>query len=387
MSSNDINKLNDPERVTQSSSNAKAADAEKTVSRRDYLKAAAAGVVGAGAATLAAPTIAKADNKTWKLKLQSNWTGIGIESQDEAVKKFVERVNKLSGGRIEVTNFDAEVLLGIGETFSGIGTGVADLAITASIYHRGTVPVGEYLWAVPFFPNTNVEFFENIYHFMGLKELWREAYAPHNVMHLAYTCSDEWGAMVSTREVKSFADFQGMKVRAFGIWAEWLVKNGASIVTVPGGEVYTAIQTKILDAAAFGAPDAWAGMKMHEICDYYITPSVVPYDVTEIIMNLNTYNEMPEDLQEVLLSAARVYNLDITALTIPTDVRGRKVLADGGMQTIMMPEAELREAADWCWNQFTSKRGSMPHIDKMIDIYTAAREMYKGYYGPKQLPV
>jgi TRAP-type mannitol/chloroaromatic compound transport system substrate-binding protein len=370
-----------------SSSSDKKHGAKKAVNRRDYLKNTAVGVAGAGAAVLGAPTIAKAQNQTWKLKLQSNWTGIGIESQDRATELFIERVNTLSGGRIEVTNFDAEVLLGIGETFSGVGTGIADMAVTASIYHRGTVPVGEYLWAVPFFPNTNVEFFENIYQFMGLKELWREAYAPHNVMHLAYTCSDEWGAMVSTREVKSFADFQGMKVRAFGIWAEWLVKNGASIVTVPGGEVYTAIQTKIIDAAAFGAPDAWAGMKMHEICDYYINPSVVPYDVTEIIMNLNTYNEMPADLQEVLLSAARVYNLDITALTIPTDVRGRQVLADGGMQTILMPEDELREASEWCWNEFVSKRGSMPHIDEMIDIYSAAREMYKSYYGPKQLPV
>ena len=357
----------------------------KAINRRDYLRTAAIGAVGAGA--LAAPTIANAQNKTWKLKLQSNWTGIGIESQDRATELFIERVNALSGGQIEVTNFDAEVLLGIGETFSGVGLGIADLAVTASIYHRGTVPVGEFLWAVPFFPNTNVEFYENIYHFMGLKELWREAYAPHGVMHLAYTCSDEWGAMVSTQPVRSFADFSGMKVRAFGIWADWLVKNGASIVTVPGGEVYTAIQTKIIDAAAFGAPDAWAGMKMYEICDYYINPSVVPYDVTEIIMNLDTYNQMPPHLQEVLLTSARVFNLDITSLTIPTDVRGRKVLADGGMETILLPEDELREAADWCWNQFTSKRGTMPHIDKMIDIYSAAREMYKGYYGPKQLPV
>jgi len=357
------------------------------MSRRRYLKTTAMGVAGAGAAALAMPATARAENKTWKLKLQSNWTGIGVESQDRAVDRFVDRINKLSGGRIEVTNFDAEVLLGIGETFNGVGTGVADLAVTASVYHRGSVPVGEYLWSVPFFPVTNVEFYETMYQFMGLKELWREAYAPHNVMHLSYTCSDEWGAMMSTRPVESYADFEGMKVRAFGIWAEWLVNNGASIVVLPGGEIYTAIQTKILDAAAFGAPDAWAGMKMHEVCKYYINPSVAPYDITEIIMNLKTYNEMPADLQEVLLSAARVYNLDITALTIPTDANGRKELADGGVETIIMPDEELREAADWCWNKFLSKRGTMPHIDKMIDIYTAARELYKNYYGPKQLPV
>jgi TRAP-type mannitol/chloroaromatic compound transport system substrate-binding protein len=365
---------------------AEAAGSKKAPNRRAYLKTVVVGVAGASAAALGFPAIAKAQNKTWQLKLQSNWTGIGIESQDRAAKLFVERVNRLSGGRIELTNFNAEVLLGIGETFRGVGSGVADLAITSSVYHRGIVPVGEYLWAVPFFPFTNVEFYEYIYQFMGIKELWREAYAPHGVMHLSYECSDEWGTMVSTRPITKYADFKGMKVRAFGIWADWLVHNGASIVTVPGGEVYTAIQTKILDAAAFGSPDAWAGMKMHEICKYFINPSVVPYDVCELIMNLKTFNEMPPDLQEVMLSAARVHNLDLAALTIPTDARGRKTLADGGMQTMMMPDEELIKAADWCWNRFVNLRGKVPHIDKMIDIYTQAKALHKNYYGPKRLP-
>jgi TRAP-type mannitol/chloroaromatic compound transport system substrate-binding protein len=373
--------------TTGTSPGTEGAGSKKALNRRDYLKNAGVGVVGAGAAALGFPAIARAQNKVWQLKLQSNWTGIGIESQDRAAKLFVDRVNTMSGGRIQMTNFNAEVLLGIGETFRGVASGVADLAITSSVYHRGIVPVGEYLWAVPFFPFTNVEFYEYIYQFMGIKELWREAYAPHGVMHLSYECSDEWGTMVSTRPITKYSDFKGMKVRAFGIWADWLVHNGASIVTVPGGEVYTAIQTKILDAAAFGSPDAWAGMKMHEICKYFINPSVVPYDVCEIIMNMKTFKEMPPDLQEVMLSAARVHNLDLSALTIPTDARGRKRLVDGGMQTMIMPDDELTKAAEWCWNRFVSMRGKVPHIDKLIDTYTEARELYKNYYGPKRLPV
>ena len=81
----------------------------------------------------------------------------------------------------------------------------------------------------------------------------------------------------------------------------FIIDTGASIVTVPGGEVYTAIQTKLLDAAAFGSPDAWAGMKMYEVCKYYINPSVIPYDIVEVIMNLKTLNDMPADLQTRLL--------------------------------------------------------------------------------------
>jgi TRAP-type mannitol/chloroaromatic compound transport system substrate-binding protein len=133
---------------------------DKAVDRRSYLKSAAVGAAGVGTAALAAPGIAHAQNRTFRLKLQSNWTGIGIESQDRSARLFIERVHRLSGGRIEITNFNAEVLLGIGETFRGVGSGVADLAVTAPIYHRGIVPVAEYLWAVPFFPFTNLEFYE-----------------------------------------------------------------------------------------------------------------------------------------------------------------------------------------------------------------------------------
>jgi hypothetical protein len=87
-----------------------------------------------------------------------------------------------------------------------------------------------------------------------------------------------------------------------------------------------------------------------------------------------------------MLSAARVHNLDLSALTIPTDARGRKTLAAGGMQTMMMPDEELTKAAEGSWNRFVSLRGKVPPIDKVIDIYTEVRELHKNYYGPKRLP-
>lgn len=369
---------------------------KKKMNRRTFLKTAA---VGIGGATLAlqgpgeaaaqkdkAPAKVTPPGKVWKLKLQSNWTGIGITSQDDAVKLFCERVKTLSGGRIEMKNYDAEVLLGIGETFKGVGSGVADVAVTSPIYHRGIVPVAFYLWAVPFFPNDRVEFMELWYQVLGGKEIWREAYAKHGVMALTYECSDEWGTMVSTKAIRKYSDYKGLKVRAFGLWADWLVHNGASIVTVPGGEIYMAIQTKIVDAAAFGSPDAWAGAKLYEVCKYFINPSIIPYDTCEVIMNLKTFNAMPPDLQEVMLSASRIHNLDLAARTIQTDAKARKTLADKGMETIFMPEDELKKAEEWCWNKFLSAKGKDPYIDRLIEVYTKAREMHKAYYGPKRLP-
>src|SRR3546814_12985972 len=115
-------------------------------------------------------------------------------------------------------------------------------------------------------------------------------------------------------------------------------------------------------------------MKMHEICKYYINPAVVPYDVCEIIMNLNTFNEMPPDLQAVMLSASRVQNLDLSALTIPTDARGLKVLADGGMETIMIPDEDLKHAADWCWQRLGRLRVQIHPPATLVAISPQARE-------------
>ena len=317
--------------------------------------------------------------------MQSNWTGIGIYAQDEAAQMFCDRVNALSGGRIEMVNYDAEVLLGIGETFTGVADGVADVAVTSPIYHRGLIPVAFYLWAVPFTID-RLEFAELIYQLLGGKELWREAYAEHGVMGLTYELSDEWGSMVSTLPLNKYSDFDGLKVRAFGIWAEWLVHNGASITVVPGGEIYMAISTGILDAAAFGSPGAWAGAKLYEVCPYYIDPPIINYDTCEVIMNMDTFNEMPADLQEIMLSAARIHNLDIAALSILEDLKGRQELKAGGMEFLRMPDSELLKAKAFCMETFQASAEIDEYCARWVDIMNEAMEIYDGYFTPKRLP-
>jgi TRAP-type C4-dicarboxylate transport system substrate-binding protein len=103
-------------------------------------------------------------------------------------------------------------------------------------------------------------------------------------------------------------------------------------------------------------------------------------------MNLKTFNAMPKDLQEVMLSASRIHNLDLSARTILTDAKARKVLADKGMETIFMPADELKKAEEWCWKKFISVKGKDPYVDRLIEVYAKARALHKAYFGPKRLP-
>jgi len=317
--------------------------------------------------------------------MQSNWTGIGNRAYDIATEMYVDHVSAMSGGRIEVTNYDAEVLLGIGETFTGVADGVAELSVTSPVYHMGIMPVAMYLWAVPFTID-RMEFAEMIYQQLGGKEIWREAYAEHGVMGLDYQLSDEWGGMASTVPISKFSDYKGLKVRAFGIWADWLVHNGASIVQVPGGEIYIAIQTGILDAAAFAAPNAWAGMMIGEVADYYIDPPIINYDTCEMIMNLEKFNEMPADLQEIMLISSRIFALDFASLLPIEDVKGRQDLKDAGMEFMRMPDSELLEAKAYCMEKFQESAEIDDYCARWVDVMNEAMELHEAYFGPKRFP-
>ena len=86
------------------------------------------------------------------------------------------------------------------------------------------------------------------YHRGGL-DMLREAYAKFNVYPVGVSW---WGveSIVSKKPIKTIDDFKGLKVRTpQGMIAEILTKLGASIVVLPGGEVYSALDKGVVDAA------------------------------------------------------------------------------------------------------------------------------------------
>jgi len=101
---------------------------------------------------------------------------------------------------------------------------------------------------------------------------------------------------------------------------------------------------------------------------------------------MDTFNEMPPDLQEIMVAAARLTNAQMSAYTLVQDVKGRQDLKAVGIEFIRMPDDELLKAKEWCWTTFVEKRGEDPYIDRLIDIYTEYMELKEQYFTPKRLP-
>jgi TRAP-type mannitol/chloroaromatic compound transport system substrate-binding protein len=108
----------------------------------------------------------------------------------------------------------------------------------------------------------------------------------------------------SNKPLAKAADMRGIKFRTIGLWAEVLGSFGASVVTIPGAELYTSAQKGIVDAFEYGGATLNWPMGFHEIMSYIGLPGIHSSGASQcIIANAEAWNKLPADLQQVLSRA------------------------------------------------------------------------------------
>ena len=109
-------------------------------------------------------------------------------------------------------------------------------------------------------------------HYGGGMELWRELYAQFNLVPFAAGNSGVQMAGWFNKEINSIEDLQGLKMRIPGIGGEVLSRAGGVPVVLPGGEIFTALQTGVIDATEWVGPYNDLAFSLHTAAKYYYYP-------------------------------------------------------------------------------------------------------------------
>jgi TRAP-type mannitol/chloroaromatic compound transport system substrate-binding protein len=139
------------------------------------------------------------------------------------------------------------------------------------------------------------------------------------------------------------ADFKGLKIRMSGLGGEVLRRLGALPVTMPVGEVFTALQTRALDAAEFVGPYSDLSIGLYKVAKYYYTPGWNdPGSPLECIINQQAYRRLPKDLQAVVATACQAMNNDLLAEYTARNADALKTLVDDHQVKLShLPEAVI----------------------------------------------
>jgi TRAP-type mannitol/chloroaromatic compound transport system substrate-binding protein len=276
--------------------------------RRDFMKKVGAGSLAVGAGMAGAQTAQAAEHK-WKMVTTwpKNFPGLGT-----GANKLAELIGEMSGGRMKVKVYGAQELVPAFEVFDAVAQGTAEMGHGASYYWKGKSEAAQFFSSVPF-GMTGQEMNGWLYYGGGL-ELWTELYAPFGLVpEPAGNTGVQMGGWFN-KEIKSVADLAGLKMRIPGLGGEVLKRLGGTPVNLPGGELFTSLESGAIDATEWIGPYNDLAFGLYKAAKYYYYPGFhEPGTTLEAIINKKALEALPADLQAIVRNACKVVNQDMLA--------------------------------------------------------------------------
>ncbi len=245
------------------------------------------------------PTLAPAGVIKWKMQsayaLVSNYTiFFGLE--------WAEWVKDITAGRLQIEVLPPGTFASGTDLMPSVGRGTLAASVDFAGSYGETVPISKVESGLPLAwggaSDKYILPYDAFYN-RGLLQLVREAYAEYNVYPLAVINCASVYHLGTTFTFKSLDDIKGKKLRAVGVYADYVKALGGLPTVVSGPEEYMALKTGIIDGFISGVSGLKTS-KTAELIKYYIgAPSVSPI-VSTAHINMDAWKALPDDIKHLL---------------------------------------------------------------------------------------
>ena len=249
----------------------------------------------------------KEEKYNWRLVTSwpKNYPGLGM-----APERIADLVEEMSDGQMTITVYGAEEQVPAFGVFDAVSSGSHQMGHSGGYFWKGKVPAAQFFTSVPF--GLTADEIKAWVNRGGGLELWREIYAPFNIYPIpaGNTGTQMFGWF--NKEINSLEDIKGLKMRIPGIGGEVLKEAGGIPVTLPGGELFTALQTGVIDATEWVGPYNDLTFGFHQAAKYYYYPGWhEPGPMLALLINIDAWNSLPNHLQVIIETATKAVNQDM----------------------------------------------------------------------------
>jgi len=229
---------------------------------------------------------------TYTLKFAASWAK-GDNAQFKSLEIFKDVVEKETNGRLEIQIVGGAEVFPPTETAEAVKNGAVDGAYTSAAYYSGMIPEGHALSVTTM---TNKEKVAS-----GATDLLREIHAKHNLYFLMTQDETQYQpfAFVLTKPIEKLEDMKGKRLRAApGLYGEVIKAVGATPVTMPMSDLFSALEQGLVDGyctvAISGGKEGYFKYAQNMVRPGWYRGA------SGIIINLDSWNKLPKDLQEQL---------------------------------------------------------------------------------------
>jgi len=227
------------------------------------------------------------------------------------LRRLVERIRLASDGAINIKIYWSGELVEAFDSFDAASRGDVDMYHGSEQYwYKRKSPGYAFFGSLPY--GMTITEHEAWMEYMGGNELWRELSARYNIMPLpAGDTGVQMGGWFK-REVKTMADFQGLRYRVPGIYAPIIDKVGGKSVSLSGSKITGAFKAGELDAAEFVGPWADHEKEFYKYARYYYWPGVhSPISMSALGVNMKVWSSLTREHQKLIELACQQERRDM----------------------------------------------------------------------------
>lgn len=232
---------------------------------------------------------------------------------------FVDEVNKISKGELAIKFMGGPEAIPAFKQYEAMRTGVVDIIFVAESYYGGSVTGAAYTHLSRLTPPGERK--------SGYYDLRVDLLKKHNVFYLGRPEHGVWFHVFTNKPAKKPQEMAGQKIRTSATYEPFVKALGAVPITLPGSEVYTALERGVVDGYAWSVLGN-VSMGWPEVCKFIVEPKLYSMNL-EALINLDTWNKLTKPQQKLL-----------TDLMIENEAKFTKVFEELGEKELNAMQAK-----------------------------------------------
>ncbi len=291
----------------------------------------------------------------FKLRMQTQYAP--ETASGKLAQTFIDDVKVMTKGRVQIEMFWSSSVVATVEGFDAAAKGILDGEMHGAAYQTGKNPAFQFVGDPMGGYDNPWQLYSFLYNGGGLKAA-NELYHAHG-MHLVGWWTGGQESLSSSKPIRGLKDLKDWKFRSPpGLETEIFANLGASPIVMDFTDIFTALETGVIDGADASSLANNVGLGLYDIVKHATFPGFHSMPVDHVTFNKKVWDKFPDDIKRIIEVAAQKLAFQ-TAMTI--DVRNREAVSKLQAKGITLHKwsdedrAAFRAGAQKAWDGWAKK--------------------------------
>jgi len=318
--------------------------------------------------------------QTFNWHMRTVWPA-EFEILTQGIKQFIEDVRIISNNRLNITLADNA---GRGlSVFDAVSTGQVQIGHSVAYLWTDKMPAAQFMASVPFGMDAK-QHFAWLNNGGGLK-LWRDIYRPHKLIPFPMGNTGMQMGGWFKKPIKKINDFKGLKIRMPGMAGEVLVQREIGAIPTQKDNLVEALTNGSLDAVEWMGPYYDNKRGLDQVAKYYYYPGWhEPSTTLELLINLEAWKQLPEDLKTLVeISANNTHHWIYTAFESKNALALKDLESNRDIDIRVFPNKVLNKLRQTTKKLLKQKAQADPDFNKVYKYYREFQETMDSWHTKK----